>query len=169
MEETWKLIPLKDCKHKYFASTLGRFARERADGKLKIIQGHVTEYGYVKVGISFIHQRKCFFAHRLVLLTFAKSWNEHYQVNHINGIKTDNRLCNLELCTAKHNMAHASRTGLIARGERCSHAKLTAQQVRDIRQLLFNKTPVREIMRQYHICSTMVYNIKNKTAWKHID
>lgn len=53
---------------------------------------------------------KCCFVHRLVLLSFVGE--SSLQVNHINGIKTDNRLSNLEYVTHSGNMKHAYRIGL---------------------------------------------------------
>lgn len=53
---------------------------------------------------------KIVFIHRLVAYMFCKGYKEGLQVNHINGIKTDNRACNLEWVTAKENMQHSVST-----------------------------------------------------------
>lgn len=49
--------------------------------------------------------KKIFRVHRLVLLTFI--WDNTLQVNHKNGIRDDNRLDNLEYCTASENIKHS--------------------------------------------------------------
>ena len=53
-----------------------------------------------------------FSVHRLVAQAYLKDYSENLQVNHINGIKTDNRLENLEMVTAKENMQKAVSIGL---------------------------------------------------------
>jgi hypothetical protein len=51
--------------------------------------------------------------HQLVALAWLPNPDCLPQINHINGVKLDNHVENLEWCTSKHNVAHALRTGLI--------------------------------------------------------
>ena len=66
--------------------------------------------GYLYVNFYVNKKTKIVFIHRLVAYMFCKGYKEGLQVNHINGIKTDNRACNLEWVTAKENMQHSVST-----------------------------------------------------------
>lgn len=66
----------------------------------------------VKLHYKKNKHKKMFSVHRLVAQAYLKDYSENLQVNHINGIKTDNRLENLEMVTAKENMQKAVSIGL---------------------------------------------------------
>jgi hypothetical protein len=76
--------------------------------------------------------------HVAVAAAFLGPKPEGHEVNHRNGIKSDNRPANLEYVTHAANMLHAAKTlGAMARaGESNGTAKVNAPQVRVIRRLL---------------------------------
>lgn len=104
----------------YQVSSLGRvrsldriekwagFTRSR---KGRILKPSIDKYGYPTVVLKSVR----FTVHRLVALTFLKNTSNLPQVNHKNGIKTDNRPGNLEFCSASHNVQHSWESGLCNR------------------------------------------------------
>ena len=71
------------------------------------LKGRHDKDGYIEYQLRDIKgKRKYVRGHRLVLLAFKPNSNDLPQVNHINGIKDDNRIENLEWCTASENVQH---------------------------------------------------------------
>lgn len=68
--------------------------------------------GYMKIRLRKDNKTNSYFIHRLLAIHFIPNTNNLPQINHINGIKNDNRLENLEWCTPNQNMQHAYNTGL---------------------------------------------------------
>jgi hypothetical protein len=78
----------------------------------KFIKHNISSSGYLKVGLYNKNGVKYFNVHRLIAENFIKNKLNKPQVNHINGIKTDNRIQNLEWVTISENAKHAWNKGL---------------------------------------------------------
>lgn len=84
--EIWKII---EGFENYEVSNLGNVRN-----KVKIMKLHDNGKGYLKVRLTNSKGSKYFYVHRLVLITFS-GHEENKVVDHINGIRKDNRLENL--------------------------------------------------------------------------
>ena len=105
--ELWCDIPLFNGK--FQVSNIGR-VRRVSDGY--ILGQYFHEKGYLKVDLEKWGVRKKCRVHRLVAEAFIENPNNYPQVNHKNGMKTDNRVENLEWVTNQMNMEHAFKIGL---------------------------------------------------------
>ena len=78
----------------------------------KLLKPKIDKYGYKNVVLTKNGKRKTYLVHRLVGQAFIPNPNNKPTINHINGIKTDNRVCNLEWATHKEQKEHQIKNGL---------------------------------------------------------
>lgn len=163
-EETWKDIP--GYEGVYMASNLGRI-RRMYDVGFKILKISFNRKGYCRVSLTKDGKSKGYFSHRLVAYAFIPNPENKPQVNHINGIKDDNRVENLEWNTNIENLRHALINGLSSDnvGTSNSNAKLKEADVISIRK---DTRPVKEIATQYGMHWGTIYQIRRGEYWKHL-
>lgn len=106
----------------YEVSNLGRIrtkertvkGKDKTDRTVhrKIKESYPDEDGYLRVSLYCCNDTKLLGVHRVVAEAFLPNPKGLPQVNHLNGIKTDNRVSNLEWCTNLRNIRHSIDAGL---------------------------------------------------------
>ena len=152
MNENWQIISLYP---KYQASNLGKIRNTKT---LQVLKPYLTNRGYHTVGFWVDGKKKRLSVHRLVAMTFLPNPEELPEVNHINGCKTDNNLCNLEWTTGSANVAHAYQSGL-------REKKLTTTEKKLILQLLQQSLSHRAIGKKLNVSHSTVGSIARNNVY----
>lgn len=168
MEEIWKDV--KGFEGLYQVSNSGSV--KRLAGKYclneRLIGFNIDRYGYVKRVLCKNNKLSNFTEHRLVAIAFIDNPENKATINHINGIKTDNRVENLEWNTNKENKEHAVRTGLQDnKGIKHNMCKLTEEQVLEIRKIGFSQTRM-SLSKIYGVSRRHILRLIRNEGWEHI-
>lgn len=94
----------------YYATDSGNiYSRNyRGTGRIKKLRYTTKSHcGYPCVGISNNKTIKSVYVHRIIAETFIPNPKNKPQINHKNGVKTDNRVENLEWVSAQENTLHS--------------------------------------------------------------
>lgn len=118
----------------------------------RIVKGQLVK-GYSYVCLCKNHIPKFYQRHRLVALAFIKNPNNLPQVNHKNGNPADNRVENLEWCSASYNAIHSAR--ILNRGK----SKLTWKQIETIRLLRKKGETLAELSNKYNVAKSTISRI----------
>lgn len=109
--EIWKDIPWYEELYKVSDHWRIKSTYLRRWSEIVLRQG-IGKHGYNKITLCKDKIHKSMSVHRIVADTFIQNPLWKPCVNHKNGIKTDNRIGNLEWCTYRENMVHSWRVGL---------------------------------------------------------
>ncbi len=144
--------------------------------KGRILKPRINRDGYYYVGLRKNGSKAAFAIHQLVAQAFLDNPENKPTVNHINGIKIDNNVNNLERATYSENLEHAYKTGLRtsvsieAVGEKNYKRKLKPEQVIEIKRLLAEGNLThKEIATKFDVARSTIAGIKSGRTWKHLN
>jgi hypothetical protein len=168
--EIWKDI--EGYNNRYQVSNLAN-VRSLNYGRMKMIKNLVAcinGHGYPQVRLI----GKVVTVHRLIAQAFIPNPENKPEVNHINGIKSDNRLENLEWVTSKVNAQHAwdiglnesNRKSIIGMANYQTH--LTDDDVKFIYQYTRKFGSGVLLAKKFNVSASVISCIKRKKIWTHV-
>lgn len=169
MIEIWRDI--EGYEELYQVSNLGNMKRIKGIQckEDRLLKPATHRQGYKRIRISKHDVGKNYLVHRLVALAFIPNPENKKFVNHINGIKDDNKVSNLEWSTYSENNQHAYDNNLNSNEGKRGYSRLNKKLVLEIR-LCYNNEDVSqsELSRRYDVSLTTISRIINRLTWRHI-
>jgi len=167
MNETWR--PVSGFERHYEVSSLGN-VRRSACGKRtyagRLLRPRTNPEGYQHAVLSINGVRHTKSIHRLVAQAFIGDASGR-EVNHIDGVKSNNAVFNLEIVSRSENQRHAYRTGLHSprKGAANPFARLSDEQVREIRS---SREPLRVLAKRFGVHLSTVHLARTGKSWSHV-
>lgn len=180
LEEVWR--DFVEYPERYQVSNLGR-VRSKSFLKMgrningefsfmtkpKILKPFKNEDGYKQVRLQRDGVKLTRRVHRVVAEAFIPNPERKETVNHINSIRDDNRVENLEWATHQENVRHSYDSGVRTnKGEKHPRAVLTEDIVRDVRRRYFEGESIRDISALYGVKYDTLWAAISGKNWSHV-
>ncbi len=158
---------------KYQVSNFGR-VKSFCRGRVNLMKLDVDNRGYLRVGLYKDGKQRNQLIHILVATAFIPNPENKPEVNHENGVKIDNRVENLAWVTSSENKQHAWKMGLIKAKRGCEHgrAKLTAEQVREIRRDCIPRNPqfsFQAFAKKFNVSAEVIKKAHYRRSYKDVE
>lgn len=179
--EIWKPLLFsgwRQLRNRYSVSRTGRIASYKTDvikdGKL--LRGSLTT-GYRTLNLHRPQNKGTLYIHReMAKLFLKKPSSRHLFVIHRNHNKLDNNIKNLRWATLEDMIRHqqespAKKAYKEKQANRTEGLKLTATQVRKIKNILQNKNrniTIKQLSKNYGVSEMTMYRIKSGENWNRI-
>jgi hypothetical protein len=148
----------------------GSNRRMYKSGEWRQIPGGPDVHGYriirVSPAVSSNGRSQKLYVHILVATAFHGPRPDGMQCRHLNGNRSDSRPENLAWGTISENQMDRVPHGTSNRGEMHGMAKLSIQQINEIRSLVSSGKSVAFVAKQFNISASHVYSVTRKRAWK---
>ena len=134
---------------------------------------YVDKTGYLRIGTTYEGKYMNFGVHQIIACKAGYDL-VNMVIDHVNGNKKDNRICNLEVVSASENLIRAVTSGLNsrdrkARNQNSGKTKLTNIDVGYIKLCLEKKIKgVTELADMFKVSHSRISEIKNGITWKEI-
>lgn len=173
--EEWREMTFPEVKPgMYRISNHGRIFNNFTNKEIFPFPNH----GYLVFGmVKYDGSQRHVFTHRVVAYEFMTGYDKKLDVNHIDGVKTNNHVKNLELISRSKNIRHAIQTGLNPMlGEEHPGHKLLEEDVHKICELFVEYNgSIQQVLDDMHrypkyqyITRYMLERIKHKKNWSWI-
>ena len=159
MEDIWEDVP--GYEGLYQASNYGKISMKIGTriNKEKARLGTIHESAYLRINLRLKKKTKSYYVHTLIALTFLGANNNDLDIDHINKIRTDNRIENLRYLSIVENR------GLV--GILNHNSKLTQEIAEEIRKTYKNKIAnSRELAKRYNVSQRCILSVIHNQTWR---
>lgn len=169
--EAWK--PVVGYEGLYEVSDQGRVKRVKTTTSTRAgrLIGGINNHGYAMVTLCKNGRLEYMAIHRAVMRAFVGPCAIGTQVDHVNGVKTDNRLSNLEYVSPSENTRRSYALGFSRgkRGQENSRAKLSNRKAKSLKlKCVADKSrgSLGRLAKKYNVSPSLVCAIRNGRAWQ---
>ena len=163
--EIWKSI--NGYEH-YYISNTGKIKNTK-NNKNKLLNPIIRENKYSSITLYKNNNKKSFTMHRLIAIYFIPNPENKPCVNHINGLKYDFNIDNLEWCTYSENEIHSvkilNKKHNGVKGVKNHNNKLKELDVFYIKNSNLSQ---RKLSAKFNVCKTTIQKIKSNQSWNHV-